>query len=497
MTERKSTLTRAALVMVLALLGFVPQVHAISPGTQAAAASNPATAASTPTQLAQAGPAPDTTATPAAPPGPVANDKAAAEAATTEISENESEQGSVRMNEIDLGQPVEEEAGDQHPFFRDMKIKLGLRSYYFNRQRYDNSIAEALAVGGSLAFKSGYLWERFAMGAVVYTSQPVFTPDDRGGTGILKADQSGYTSLGQIYGEVKIIDGLQVNFGRKEYNTPYINLHDVRMTPKTFQGTTLTGTRPGFTEGSQWRYGGGYLYKFKDWTEEGFDWMSDALGIEENRGVFTAGVNYSTPKWSVGTIDYYSPDVINIFYTEGTYGWKLGEKTSIKLGAQFSDQRSTGDDLITGDSFDVQQWGVKADFGAGPATFTLGFTDTAGGQENMRSPWGGYPGYTSVQVQDFNRAGEQALLFKAAYDFTHVGLKGFSAYALWVHGMNRSGTGTFDEDEVDFNLQWAPKEGKMKDFSARLRYAEIMQRGGGDPSFEDFRLILNYNFNIK
>jgi len=456
---------------------------------------------SEPTKLAQdeaPGPKDDARTTPSAEaPEPAPAEKAAVESTAAAIVESEPEQGAVRMNEIDLGQPVAEETGDQHPFFRDMKIKLNLRTYYFNRQRYDDTIAEALAVGGALSFKSGYLWERFAMGAVVYTSQPVFTPDDRGGTGILKADQGGYTSLGQIYGEVKIVDGLQVNFGRKEYNTPYINLHDVRMTPKTFQGTTLTGTRPGFTEGSQWRYGGGYLYKYKDWTEEGFDWMSDALGIEENRGVFTAGANYSTPKWSVGAIDYYSPDVINIFYADGSYGWKLGEKASIKLGAQFSDQRSTGDDFITGESFDVQQWGVKSDFGVGPATFTLGFTDTTGGQENMRSPWGGYPGYTSVQVQDFNRAGEQALMFKAAYDFTHMGLKGFSAYVLWVHGMNRSGTDTFDEDEVDFNLQWAPKEGKMKDFSARLRYAEIMQRGGGDPSFEDFRVILNYNFNLK
>ena len=42
----------------------------------------------------------------------------------------------------------------------------------------------------------------------------------------------------------------------------------------------------------------------------------------------------------------------------------------------------------------------------------------------MQSPWSGYPGYTSVQVQDFNRAGENAFMVKGSYDFTRLGLEG-------------------------------------------------------------------------
>ena len=52
----------------------------------------------------------------------------------------------------------------------------------------------------------------------------------------------------------------------------------------------------------------------------------------------------------------------------------------------------------------------------------------------MQSPWSGYPGYTSVQVQDFNRAGEDAFMVKGSYDFTRLGLEGVTAYALFVHG---------------------------------------------------------------
>jgi hypothetical protein len=160
------------------------------------------------------------------------------------------------------------------------------------------------------------------------------------------------------------------------------------------------------------------------------------------------------------------------------------------------DQRSVGAELITDEEFAVSQWGVKADVGLYAATLTIGFTDVTGGNTNVRSPWGGYPGYTSVQVKDFNRADESAFLLKAAYDFTKHGANGLSAYALVVHGMGVSAPNSFNEDEYDLNLQWAPKEGKMKDFSARVRYARIKQQGGGDPAIDDFRVIFNYTFSL-
>ncbi len=37
--------------------------------------------------------------------------------------------------------------------------------------------------------------------------------------------------LGQICGEFKFTDGIFGAFGSKEYETPYINKNDVRMTP--------------------------------------------------------------------------------------------------------------------------------------------------------------------------------------------------------------------------------------------------------------------------
>ena len=128
----------------------------------------------------------------------------------------------------------------------------------------------------------------------------------------------------------------------------------------------------------------------------------------------------------------------------------------------------------------------------GDALLTAAYTDTANGAD-MRSPWGGYPGYTSVQVEDFFRASEQAIMLRASYDFTNLGLKDVSAYGLWVHGFGVE-DGNDNQDELDANLQWAPKTGWLRGTSYRVRYAYVRQRGDDDPNLEDFRVIINYDF---
>ena len=75
------------------------------------------------------------------------------------------------------------------------------------------------------------------------------------------------------------------------------------------------------------------------------------------------------------------------------------------------------------------------------ALFTAAFTHATNGDTNLRNPWSGYPGYTSVQVQDFNRAGENAFLLRAGYEFPWV--HGMSAYALAVFGTEPEAAASF------------------------------------------------------
>jgi outer membrane porin, OprD family len=81
-----------------------------------------------------------------------------------------------------------------------------------------------------------------------------------------------------------------------------------------------------------------------------------------------------------------------------------------------------------------------------------------------------------------------------AYDFSPHGVPGLTGYAQWVHGTGVAAP-LYNEDEYDFNLQWAPaKTGDLRGLSFRMRYARINQRGGGDPAINDFRFIVNYDF---
>jgi outer membrane porin, OprD family len=408
------------------------------------------------------------------------------------------------MEQLNMANPEPKQAlqappaatAKKEPFFDDTKISAQARTFYFNRDKYDNTRSEAWTLGGSVAYQSGYIGNLFRIGGVAYTSQPLYAPEDRDGTLLLKPGQQGYAVLGQAYGEFKITEGIFGAFGRKEYETPYVNKQDIRMTPNTFEGVTVYGKEGGKNGAPEWRFGGGYLTRIKEKNSDEFKWMSTVAGAAPgiDHGVFLGGLNFEQKGlFSVGAINYYSDDVINIFYSDGRYELPLGEGSKLKLMGQYSDQRSTGDNLLTGQSFSTHQWGIKGELGLAGAVLTLGYTDTGGGAD-MRNPWGGHPGYTSQQVKDFYRANESAVILKAAYDFSSLGAQGLTGYALWVHGSGVEAP-RYNEDEYDFNLQWTPsKSSELRGLSFRMRYARINQRGGGDPAINDFRFIVNYDF---
>ncbi len=394
--------------------------------------------------------------------------------------------------------PREEPAKPTHPFFKDQRLDLNLRTYYKYNDKVDNSLSEAWALGGALNYKSGYLLDHFSVGAAVYTSQPLYAPEERDGTLLLKPGQEGYTVLGQLYGEIKVVPDNFFRFYRQEYNTPYINKNDFRMTPNTFEGYSFQGAFGGKDGAPGMRYGAGYITKIKERNSDQFVWMSRDAGAKVDRGVATAGLNYSQGPFSIGVIDYYSDDIINIFYTEAKAVFRLTQELGLLFSAQYTDQRSVGDDLLKGFGFSTNQFGIKGEMSYRKAILTLAYTN-AGEGADLQSPWGVHPGYTSIQVQDFNRAGEDAFLTKLSYDFSSLGLTGVTAYALWVHGWNRvdpvSKASVKQEDEYDLDLQWRPQIKILKGLWLRTRYAYVDQREGG-PSQSDFRIIVNYDIPL-
>ncbi len=388
---------------------------------------------------------------------------------------------------------------------RDTKFEFNLRTFYFDRHQFSGAESQAWAIGGWAGLKTGYFLDHLAFGVTGYTSQRLYGPEDRDGTRLLKPQQKSYGVLGELYADVRIYDGLNLFAGRKGYDTPFINRYDVRMTPNTFEAIALMGhveldqgsADPGkdgadpapANGGAVIKYGAGYFNRIKEQNSDNFVSMSVAAGATVKRGVYTGGAVYEKGGFSIGAIDYYSPDIINIGYAEAKLEVPLDPGWKPKFYAQFVDQRSVGDNLLQGRSFSTHQFGLQAELPVGKALFTLAFTH-AWGNADLRSPWSGYPGYTSVQVQDFNRAGESAVLLRAGYDFPW--LEGLGAYALAVFGTTPSQAGQYRQNEYDFNLQWAPPKGVLKGLSVRVRYAVVHQYGGNVDNLTDFRAICNY-----
>ena len=402
---------------------------------------------------------------------------------------------------------------------KDTKFEFNLRSFYFDRSDFTGAEKQAWAIGGWLGVKTGYFLDHIAFGATVYTSNPIYAPDDRDGTGLLAPGQNGYTVMGEFYAELRIVKDVGITVGAKGYDTPFINRNDTRMTPNTFeaivlQGRTKLGTSSSDTtvttdniglskdgkevavpsptpaeDVASIKYGLGYFYKIKAQNDSEFVSMSEDAGADVERGVWSAGALYENGKFNIGAIDYYSEDIINIAYAESKLEVPLADDWKLKFAGQYVDQGSVGNNDLQGHSFSGHQFGIKLDVPVRNALFTAAFTQ-AWGTANLQNPWSGYPGYTSVQVQDFNRAGEGAFLLRAGYDFPWV--DGLSAYALAVFGTDPDLANQYRQNEFDFNLQWGPKKGVLEGLSLRLRYAVVQQFGGNVDNLTDFRAIFNY-----
>jgi outer membrane OprD family porin len=399
----------------------------------------------------------------------------------------------------------------------DTKFEFQLRTYYFDREDFNGSRKQAWAIGGWAGVKTGYFLEHFAFGLTAYASAPLYAPEENDGTLLLKPGQEGYAVLGEAYAEIRIVDDMILSIGRKAYDTPFINKNDTRMTPNTFEAIVLQGRivvenlppAPQVTsedskdpapapaptvKPAAIKYGVGYVEEIKERNADRFVSMSADAGAPVDHGVLTAGAIYEKGKFSLGAIDYYCEDVINIAYGEIKGEMPIGSSVRLRLAGQFVDQRSVGDEVLQAGGFSVRQFGVKVELPVSNFLFTTAFTAASDGNANLRAPWSGYPGYTSVQVQDFNRTGESAIMFRIGYDVACI--PGLSAYVLAVFGGDPQDPSQFRQDEYDANLQWTPPKGCLKGFSVRARYAVVHQHGGSVNDLTDLRGIVNYNIKF-
>jgi hypothetical protein len=381
----------------------------------------------------------------------------------------------------------------QPPFLRDTELLAHVRTYYLLRQSAGDPDNEAWAAGGWVRYRSGWLANTLQIGSTAYASWPLYAPADRDGTLLLAPGQESYAVLGEAYITLRYGEHRVTGY-RQEVDTPYVNRQDNRMTPNTFEGVTILGKTPWF------KYGAGYLMDMKQRNADEFISMSAAAGAAgSDAGLAFANVGLSPWRGlSIEAIEYFVPNVINIAYAEVGYVWSLGPDLGLAVGVQLTDQRSVGDDRLTGTAFDTWVGGAKAALRYAGAALILAVSTTSTGAD-IRSPFGTYPGYVSLIDRNFNRAGEDAWLIGLTYDFGRVGVPGLSAFFNVAQGTGArnptTGEPRSNEREFDLTVDYrVTKKGWLEGLWLRLRGALVQD--GGRTTENEIRLILNYEFPL-
>jgi outer membrane OprD family porin len=193
-----------------------------------------------------------------------------------------------------------------------------------------------------------------------------------------------------------------------------------------------------------------------------------------------------------GVINYIVPDVLNILYAETNYTWIVDQNLQLKLSAQFTDQRSVGQELIG--SFDTRVVGSRAALSYRNAIVTTAFSTTATGSA-ISSPFGTYPGYLSLMEKDFDHAGESAWLVGLAYDLKDLGFPGLSFAMNYAHGYGARNTTAPEEAEFDLTVDYRIQQGPLSGLWFRVRngYVDFNHQGG---SSNNVRLIVNYELPV-
>lgn len=397
-----------------------------------------------------------------------------------------------------------EEIGDalRRFLYDDASAVIHLRSYYRERDRPQPTNLAAWAVGGWIGYETGWLFGAFRMGAVGYTSQPLWAPLDTDGTRLLRTGQEGYSVLGQAYAQLKFGDQIFTGY-RQLIDEFEVNPRDNRMTPNTFEAYALRGAFGDVT------YFAGYVASMKPRDEVTFYNMAKVAGAPDtvSAGMGLVSLRYhGIDGLRLGTSAYHVPDILTSSYSEAIWLRPLSDNFSLRLSGNFMVQGSTGLHLLTGKPFSTFSAGVRAEMIWGPATFQFVYTNT-GTAARYRSPYGVWIGYSKQLMHDFDRAGEQAFKVNGSFDFTRLGVPGllFDASVTSGSGALNADTGQPLSNDTEYNLDLHYRFNFDERWPAWLRRLSLRGRVGwldrtlyGETTRAiEYRGILNYTWRFQ
>jgi hypothetical protein len=393
------------------------------------------------------------------------------------------------------------------------------RSYYFDRLNPTPPNNVALVTGGWIGLQTGWLYDSLQLGAIGYTSQPVWSPNDQwntsNGTRLLLPDGYGYFVLGQAYASARWKEQTFTAY-RQSIEELEVNPRDNREIPQTFEAYALRGVL------GKVNYFAGYVAAMKPRDGNAFINMAEAAGQPNfNAGMGLFSARYQSPDGLLlRASTYYVPNILWSTYGDAGHTIAISDAFRLRLAGQFAVQGSNGLNLLTagteqspsgavtltpGTPYSTFWAGARVDALWGPFIITGAYTQV-GSAAAWRSPYGVYIGFNKMQVRDFDRAGERAWRIGAGYDLGFVGLRGVNFIASATYGANAvdATTGTLlpENWEYDLELRFSGERlvepEWLKPLSIRLRLAYVdSYLDNTVSSLTEYRAILNYEVSWK
>jgi hypothetical protein len=384
--------------------------------------------------------------------------------------------------------------------YDETRATVRFRSYFFDRIGPNPPVSVALAGGGWVGLETGWLYDTLQLGAVGYTTQPIWAPNNAyetsNGTRLLKPNGYGFFTLGQAFASVRWMGQTFTGF-RQIIDELEVNPRDNRMIPQTFEAYALRGRL------GEINYFAGYVAAIKTRDDSAFINMAeraDAPNVDAGMGLVSLRYGNSGD-FALRTSSYYVPDILWSSYTDAIKAIPLTDDLTVRLFGQFMVQGSNGRDLLTGKPFGTFVAGGRVDTTWGPFTLYGAFMEVGSATE-YRSPYGIFIGVNKQQIRDFDRAGERSFQLGARYDFGTIGLPGTFFLANVTYGGNaiNANTGASLPDIYEYDLELDFRAGpldvpdwlKPLQIRARLGFFDQYAPNTLVQSTTEYRVILNY-----
>lgn len=382
----------------------------------------------------------------------------------------------------------------------DATAYIHFRSFFMDRLNPEPPNNAAWSGGGWVGLQTGWFYDTLQLGAVGYTTQPLWAPADTDGTQLLKTGPYGFFVLGQAYASLKAGSHTFTGF-RQLIDEMEVNPNDDRMIPITFEAYALRGTIDRLS------YFAGYVAAIKPknyWTFINMGERAGAPNVDAGMALFS--LRHGTlDDFRIRTALYYVPDIITSGSADIAKLLHVSEDLRVRLSGQGMVQGSNGRDLLTGTSFSTFAVGAKIELLWGPFDLWGVYTQT-GSAAAYRAPYGQWIGYTKQITKDFDRAGERAWQAGLTFDFASIGLRGLNfigSATLGDRAINPATQGPLDRvNEYDFDLlyqpAWSGAPEWLKPLRLRGRFAYVDQyEGNSASSITEYRVILNYVITLK